>query len=145
MINAHVQESMRLPIVNGINPKITHEFYSKLVTHVQASETMGKLNMINGYVRTILDSLPGIRSDIIRNDNNWQELEFPQFVTILEKWTQRNPISNNEIKKRIGHHVKEKLLNAKNFKRSVFIVKIRTIIPPIVKKPRVLLKERKYQ
>ena len=44
--------------------------------------------MINGYVRTVLDRLPGIRSDIVRNDDNWQEWEFPQFVTALEKWTQ---------------------------------------------------------
>ena len=33
-------------------------------------------------------------------------------VAALEKWTQRNPISKNEIKKGIGHHEKEMLLNA---------------------------------
>ena len=60
VINAHVQEIMGLPVVNGTNPKIIHEFFSKLVTHVQALKTMGKLNMINGYVRTVLDRLPGI-------------------------------------------------------------------------------------
>ena len=116
-INAHVQEIVGLPVVNGTKPKIIHEFYSKLVTHVQALETMGKLNMINGYVRTVLDRLPGIRSDIVTNDDRQQEWEFPQFVTALEKWTQRNPISNNEIKKGIGHHGKEKLLNTKQHQR----------------------------
>ena len=30
---------------------IIHKFYSKLVTHVQALETMGKLNMIDGYLK----------------------------------------------------------------------------------------------
>ena len=99
------------------DPKFIHEFYSKLVTHVQALETMGQLNIINGYVRTVLDRLPGIRSDIVRYDDNWQEWEFPQFVTTLEKWTQRNPISNNEIKKRIRHHGQEKLLNTKQHQK----------------------------
>ena len=91
VINTHVQEIMGLPVVNETNPKIIHEFYSKLVTHVQALETMGKRNMINGYVRTVLDCLLGIRSDIVRHANNWQEWEFPQFVTPLEKWTQKKP------------------------------------------------------
>ena len=45
------------------------------------------------------------------------EWEFPQLVTALEKWTQRNPISNNEIKKGIGHHGKEKLLNTKRHQK----------------------------
>ena len=117
MINVHVQESMGLPVVNGTNPKTIHEFYSKLVTHVQALETMGKLILIYGYVRTVLDRLPGIRSDIVRNDDNWQEWEFPQLVTALEKWTQRNPISNNEIRKGIGHNAKEKLLNTKQHQK----------------------------
>ena len=113
VINAHVQEIMGLPVVNGTNPKTLHEFYSKLVKHVQALEAIGKLNMINGYVRTVLDHLPGISSDLVRNDDNWQEWEFPQLVRALEKWTQRNPISNNEIRKGIGHHGKEKLLNTR--------------------------------
>ena len=36
VINAHIQEIMGLSIVNGTNPKIIHELYFKLVTHVQA-------------------------------------------------------------------------------------------------------------
>ena len=62
------------------------EFYSKLVTHAPALKKMGKLNVINKYVRTVLDRLPGMGSDIVRNDN-WQECEFTQFFTTLEKWT----------------------------------------------------------
>ena len=43
VINAHVQEIMGLPVVNGSNPKIINEFYSKLVTHVQALEAMDNM------------------------------------------------------------------------------------------------------
>ena len=32
VINAHVQEIIGIPEVNGTNTKIIHEFYSKLVT-----------------------------------------------------------------------------------------------------------------
>ena len=69
VIDAHVKGTLGLPVVNGTNSKIIHKFYSKLVTQVQALETMGKLNMINGYVRTVLDRLPSIRSDIVRHDD----------------------------------------------------------------------------
>ena len=71
----------------------------------------GKLNMK-------LDRLPDIRSDIVRNADSWQEWEFPQFFSALEKWTQRNPISNNEIKKGIGHHGKEKLPKSKQHQKN---------------------------
>ena len=118
LTNTHVHEIMGLPVVKGTNPKIIHEFYSKLVIHVQALETMRKLNTINWYVRTVLDRLPGIRSDIVRNDDSWQEWDFPQFVTALAKWTQRNPISSNEIKKGIGHHGKEKLPKSKQHQKN---------------------------
>ena len=57
--------------------------------------------------------MPGVRSDIVRNDDNWKEQELAKFVTALEKWTHRIPIFNNENKKGIEHHGKEKLLNTK--------------------------------
>ena len=76
---------------------------------------MGELNMINGYIRT--DRSHGTWSDIIRNYDNCQEWEFQQFVTTFEKWTQRNPISNNEIKRRIRHNGKEKFLNTKKHQK----------------------------
>ena len=85
VIIAHVQGIMGLPVVNGTNPRFIRDFDSKLVTHVQELKTMGELNMINGYVRIVLDRLPSIGSDIVRNGDNWKELEFPQFIAGLEK------------------------------------------------------------
>ena len=75
MINTYLQEIMGLPVVIVTNPKIILNFHSKLVTHAQALETIGKLNMINGYVRTVLCRSPGIRLDLVRNNNSWQEWE----------------------------------------------------------------------
>ena len=80
VINAHVQAVMSLGMINNANPGPIHNFYEKLVTHIQALETMGKLTEINGYVRMILDRLPGIRSDLVRMDDDWQEWKFPELV-----------------------------------------------------------------
>ena len=69
-----------------------HEFYEKLVTNVQALDTMGKLREMNGYVRMTLDKLIGIRADLVRTDDNWQEWKFTHLVEALRKWTERNPL-----------------------------------------------------
>ena len=46
---------------------------------------MSKLKEINGYVWLILDKLLGIRADLIRTDEDWQEWTFPQLVDALKK------------------------------------------------------------
>ena len=53
---------------------------------------MGKIKEMNGYVRVTLDKLQGIRADLVRNDDNWQDQKFQQLVEAFEKWTVRNPI-----------------------------------------------------
>ena len=44
-----------LPIVYGGKSVSTHEFYEKLLTHVQSLETMGKLNTVESYMISTLD------------------------------------------------------------------------------------------
>ena len=53
---------------------------------IQTLESMGKKKGIRGYVRPTLDKLPGIKSDLVRLDDNWQEWRFPQSVEALRKW-----------------------------------------------------------
>ena len=88
--NAHIQSIISLPTIHGTNPGKIHEFYEKLVTNVQALETIGKLREMNGYVRMTLDKLTGIRADLVRTDDNWQEWKFTHLVEALRKWTERN-------------------------------------------------------
>ena len=90
--NAHVQNIMSLPQINNGNHQKIHDFSEKLLCSVQALDTMGKIKEMNGYVRVILDKLQGIRADLVRNDDNWQDWEFQQLVEALVKWTVRNPI-----------------------------------------------------
>ena len=97
---AHIQCITSLPIIPNSNTNRIHEFYEKLVISVQALETMNKLKEINGYMRLTLDKLPGIRADLVRLDDNWQEWDFEKLVDSLRRWTERNPknILNNDPK-----------------------------------------------
>ena len=93
IVNSHVQGLMNLPTINGSNPTRIYEFYENFVQHVQALETMGKLESVNGYARLILDRLPGIRADLVRDDESWQEWTFQELADALRRWTERNPVS----------------------------------------------------
>ena len=104
--NAHMQGIIALPTIQGSQPVKIHEFYGRLVTNVQALETMGKIKDINGYVRVTLDKLPGIRADLVRLDDEWQEWGFPQMLEALRKWCDRNPLPSSE---QPIHKVRDKL------------------------------------
>ena len=90
--NALVQNIMLLPQINNSNPQNFHEFSEKLLCSVQALDTMGKIKEMNEYARIILDKLQGIRADLVRNDDHWQDWKFQQLAEALEKWTMRDPI-----------------------------------------------------
>ncbi len=63
VVNAYIQNITSLPTIKGGNAVKIHEFYGKLLTSVQALESLGKLKEINGFARATLDKLEGIRSD----------------------------------------------------------------------------------
>lgn len=92
VINAYVQNLTSLPVVKGANPSKIHDFHAKLLTSVQALESMGKLGEVNGFARATLDKLEGIKSDLVRTDDSWQKWGFSQLVDALRRWTERNPI-----------------------------------------------------
>ena len=49
-VNAHIQEIMSLQIINGNSRPKIHNFYDNLLGHVQALETLGKLEHVAGNV-----------------------------------------------------------------------------------------------
>ena len=63
--------------------------------HVQALETMMKFESVNGYAQMLLNRLPNIGSDLVRDDKKWQEWILPDLVKSLQKWTDQNPISTS--------------------------------------------------
>ena len=92
VVNAYVQNLTSLPVIKGANPSKVHDFHAKLLTSVQALESMGKLSEVNGFARATLDKLEGIKSDLVRTDDSWQKWGFPQLVDALRRWTERNSI-----------------------------------------------------
>ena len=87
---------MSLPVIQGANPNKISDFYETLLPNLQALETMGKIREVNGYVRMTLDKLEGIRGDLVRTDDNWQDWDFPHLLEALRKWTIRNPPKHSE-------------------------------------------------
>ena len=75
IVKAHVQAMMALPTVHDSNLIRIYELYEKLLTHVLSLEIMGKLNTIEGYVRSTLDKLPQSLSDLVRLDGVWQLMD----------------------------------------------------------------------
>ena len=82
----HIQCIMGLPVITRTNPTRINEIYEKLVTSIQTLESIGKKKDIGRYVRLTLAKLAGIRADLLRLDDNWQEWRFPQLVEGLRKW-----------------------------------------------------------
>ena len=74
--NAHINFINSLPVDFGSHRNKVHDFHEKLVSSVQALETMRKFNEIKGYVGNTLHKLPGIRADLVRLDDSRQDWGF---------------------------------------------------------------------
>ena len=93
---------MNLPVITGSQPTKVHEFYKTLLFNVQSLETLGKLQDVKGNVRSVIDKLKGIKSDLVRGQSGWQDWDFPQLVKALKMWKDINPIeSSDDIKKKL--------------------------------------------
>ena len=73
---AHIHCMTSPSVISNYNHNGIQEFYEKLTISVKALETMKKLKDVKGYVRLTLDKLPGIRVELVRLDDNWQEWDF---------------------------------------------------------------------
>ena len=86
IINAHIQNIMGLPIITGSNSAKVHEFYKTLSYSVQSLETLGKIERVNGTTRNVLEKLKGIKADLVRGEEGWQDWDLPRLVIALKKW-----------------------------------------------------------
>ena len=41
--------------------------------------------------RSVLDKLTGIKADLVRGQENWQDWDLPRLVQALKKWRDVNP------------------------------------------------------
>ena len=95
IVNAYVRNIMNLPVITGTQPANIHEFYKKLVYNVQSLETLGKLEDVSGNTRSVLDKLKGIKADLVRGHEDWQNWDFPQLIKALKTWKEINPVDSN--------------------------------------------------
>ena len=98
IVNGYVQNTMGLPVISGANRAKINQFYEVLSFNVQALETLGKLREVNGYVRMSIDKLLGIRGDLVRMDENWQEVGFPEVCLRFARMDRTKSCVYNEIK-----------------------------------------------
>eukprot|EP00794_Sanderia_malayensis_P013528 gene13528-biopygen10795 len=96
VVNAHIQQIFSLPTIHGTSRPKIHDFYDQLLCHVQALDTLGKLETVTGNVRMTLDKLEGIRADITRTDQNWKKWGFQELLEALRDWIDRNPLNIGE-------------------------------------------------
>lgn len=80
---------MSLPVINGNSRSKLHNFYANLLGHVQALDTLGKLEQVAGNVRSTLDKLLGIRADLIRAEKDRKSWTFTELVEALRQWVER--------------------------------------------------------
>lgn len=77
----------------GSHPNKIHKFCEKFLFNLKSLKTLGKLKEISRYKRMSINKIQGIRSDLVRTDDNWREWDFPKFLEALRKWRERNPIA----------------------------------------------------
>ena len=47
-------------------------------------------------MRMTIDKLEGIRNDLVRTDDDWQEWKYPELIEALRKWTVRKPVKSED-------------------------------------------------
>ena len=61
--------------------------------------------------KSVLDKLPGIKSDLVRGEEGWQGWGLAQLVTALKLWRDINPCSEEGSKDKKRRDRSEKILN----------------------------------
>ena len=54
---------------------------------------LGKLRDVSGNVRALLDKLKGIKADLVRGQDGWQEWDFSQLLRAIKRWKEINPVT----------------------------------------------------
>ena len=63
---------------------------------MESLKTLGKLADVKGNVRATLDKLKGIKADLVRGNQGWQEWSFDDLLGELKKWRDINPVKEKQ-------------------------------------------------
>ena len=71
VLASHTREIINLPVVRSARCLPIKEFYETLRTNYEALRAMKGHQKVEGLVLSTLEKLPGIKSDLTRNDGNF--------------------------------------------------------------------------
>ena len=90
MLVHRVEIDGQLPIIKGVNYEKIQDIYDKLTKDYDALLTLDEGSMLKGFVVTTLNKLPGVKSDLVKLDGDWESRGMPQPIDKLQKWLKRN-------------------------------------------------------
>ena len=90
VVNAYVNNILQRLTVASADQNKVNSFYKTLI-NVQSPETLGKIERVNGMTISVLDKLTGIKADLVRGEENWQDWDLPRLAQALKKWRDVNP------------------------------------------------------
>ena len=90
VVNAHVNEIIKLPVIRGTSYWKTLSFYEKLSKSFDALQTLGKGETLTGLVMTTINKLPHVKPDVVRVDDDWEQWGMENLIESLGKWLKRN-------------------------------------------------------
>ena len=90
VVNAHVNEIIKLPVIQGTGYWKTLSFYKKLRKRFDALQTLGKEDTLTGPVTTTINKLPHVKPDVARIDDHWKQWGMEDLTENLGKWLKRN-------------------------------------------------------
>jgi hypothetical protein len=61
------------------------DFYKSLLYNTQALETLGKLDKVSGMTSSVLEKLKGIKVDLVRGNEGWQDWDLARLIVELKK------------------------------------------------------------
>ena len=90
VINAHMEEIIKLPVVRGSNYARIQEFHDHLARNFDALKTLGEDAMLRGLVVSTLNKPPMVKPDLVRLDESWEEWDMKGLLDALQSWLKRN-------------------------------------------------------
>ena len=73
VVNTHVNEIIKLPLIQGTGYWKALSFYKKLRERFDALQTLGKEDTLTGLVTTTINKLPHVKPDVARIDDDWKQ------------------------------------------------------------------------
>jgi seryl-tRNA synthetase len=70
VVNAHIDEVVNLPKVRGSSYEKILAYYERLSKNYDALQTLGEHEKLDGFVMCTINTLPNVKSDLVRTDED---------------------------------------------------------------------------